>query len=111
MRARLFPSGCNRDAEVIRIDTFPVVISRDDDGRVYVNRSFDCEVLCLIDEDEGNLIIRDLTEGNHITVNGMPIIEGGLMPGDILNVENRSYVISYERVTSRPPITSSFHFA
>lgn len=111
MRARFYPVGHRQRSEVVSIDVFPVIVSKDDIGNLLIAEAARGEPLCLIDEFHGNLIIKDCVVGRSVTVNGLPIIQGGLMPGDTLAVEDDSFVVSYERITATSPIRACYHIA
>lgn len=113
MRARFLPLNGSTNGDVVRVDTFPAVVSLDDSGCVCVNGKAASVRLCLLDENAGNLIIKDQADGEAaaVTVNELPLAHGPLMPGDRLQLGSHKFVVSYERVTSTPPPAPIFRFA
>ena len=111
MRARFLPLDGNSNGEIIRVDSFPAVVSLDEGGSVCINGRAQCVPLCLLDENAGNLIIKDQAESDAVSVNELPIAFGPLMPGDTLRLGSRRFVVSYERVTSTPPPSPTFRLA
>lgn len=111
MRARFLPVSANGLSQTVRIDSFPAVVSLDEHGEVCINGQVAAVPLCLLDDDSGNLILKDQAEDESVMVNDLPMSFGPLMPGDTLKLGGRRFLVSYERITSTPPPCPVFHFA
>ena len=99
MRARFFelqPDG--EQAETIYCDQFPAVLSHPTDGEVLVASEEGETPACVFEEQDGNLVLTQATDDTFL--NGAPIEEGGIAPGDHLRIGRTSYVVSYERLSS-----------
>ena len=100
MRARFFelqPMGDKTLARTIYCDQFPVVLGTVENGTVGVVPEGDLAQGCVFDEQDGNLVLTRATPDTFL--NGAPIQEGGIAPGDRLKIGRTDYVVSYERVS------------
>ena len=101
MRARFFelqPVGHKSPARTIYCDQFPVVFAHAENGTVDIAPEADEESACVLEEQDGNLILTRATAETFL--NGAPIQQGGIAPGDRLKIGRTSYVVSYERFSS-----------
>jgi hypothetical protein len=111
MRVRLFTLGQDGADRILWLDSFPITLSEDEAGSV---RAGECEAgrpLCVLDEQDGNLVFVRHNPGVCALVNADPIERGGLAPGDVLSVGERRFLVSYERTTSRPLPRRKYHIA
>ncbi|MCA9068870.1 MAG: FHA domain-containing protein [Planctomycetaceae bacterium] len=103
MRARLFPVESTGHLTPIVVDTFPIFLGIGDDARLQVSECPSHTRRCQISLENGTLVAIDLDSPDGTWVNGESIERAPLMPGDKLLIGTRTLVISYERLTRRPP--------
>jgi hypothetical protein len=111
MRVRLFTLGQYPADRILWLDSFPVTLSEDASGAVRAGVCDAGHPLCVLDEQDGNLVFVRHDPGICARVNADPIERGGLAPGDVLSVGDREFLVSYERTTSRPLPRRKYHIA
>ena len=102
MRARLFPID-ESNALPIVLDSYPVFLGAGENGRLEVSESASDSRRCQVQLEHGTLVANDLNSADGTWVNGESIERAPLMPGDKLQIGNRSLVVSYERLPGRTP--------
>ena len=103
MRARLFPMDDSRGQSPVVLDSFPVILGIGDDAQLQISEEAAAAPYCQIDMEQGTLVAVDLDSPGGTWVNGESIQQAPLMPGDKLVIGHSSLVVSYERLTRRPP--------
>ena len=99
MRARFFelqPDG--QQCQTIYCDQFPAFLAYLEGGEVDVVFGASEDPACVFEEQDGNLVLTHATPETFL--NGAPIKEGGIAPGDHLKIGRTSYLVSYERLSS-----------
>jgi hypothetical protein len=114
MRARLYELTAIGDktlARTIYLDRFPVVVSRHPDGQVSIQADPNgAPVCCRIHEQDGNLVMEG-DPSSETWVNDLPLLRGGLLPGDRVRFGERTFIVSYERTTSVPSPSAIYRLA
>jgi hypothetical protein len=105
MRVRFYEVGGSAHAAVLRCDEFPATLGVDGNGRLTQQRG-QADPLCVVDNRDGLLEFRLSAKADQALVNNAPLERGPLLPGDQLQVQGRTYVVSYER-TADPPMPES----
>ncbi len=100
MRVRLYEMGTAAPGTVYRIDHFPVSLSAGRDGDLF-HRGADSTQCCLL-EDVGGVIYMKADAVEEVAVNDAPMRQGEILPGDRLQLGDRSFLISYERMSTVP---------
>lgn len=96
MIAKLTGSDTLTKGVEILIQKFPVIIGRSSDAGVHFDELWVSRHHCEIHEDDGGLVVRDLGSKFGTCVNRRPIVESRLLPGDVLSVGAKSFLLSYE---------------
>lgn len=92
--------------EAIDAPNLPVLIGRSDQVDVYVSCRWASRTHCEIDHVDGKLVLRDLGSRHGTIVNGEPVREAILNPGDEIGVGlNRFIIKSAGRRTEQPSVT------
>ena len=97
MKAELI--GLDNDGPEIELvwDKLPVVIGRNPQADVRLDDRWVSRVHCEISQISGTLLVRDLGSRNGTLVNGRPVTEAHLLPGDRLTLGLTSFEVRYER--------------
>jgi pSer/pThr/pTyr-binding forkhead associated (FHA) protein len=95
MKAKLVRKNGGLFRRVIRMRKLPMLIGRARDANIQLHDPEVSRRHCEIDEVEGVLVVRDLGSTNGTRVNGSPVMESPLMPGDELAVGMSSFQASY----------------
>jgi pSer/pThr/pTyr-binding forkhead associated (FHA) protein len=103
MRARLFPLDAGPGLAAVVLDSYPVFLGIGDNGGLLISESASASRRCQIHLEHGTLVAIDLDSSEGTWVNGESIERAPLLPGDKLHIGQRAFVISYERLTLRPP--------
>ena len=102
MRVRLFRLGEEWDGDVLRLEDFPVTLVEGQGGQITSDGRSAGKPLCTFGERHGNLVLLDHEPSEEIRLNAAPVESGGLKPGDLIDVGERHFLVSYERTTSHP---------
>jgi pSer/pThr/pTyr-binding forkhead associated (FHA) protein len=103
MRARLFPLDDVPGHSPIVLDSYPVFLGMGDNARLQISESASSVRRCQIHLEHGTLVAIDLDSPEGTWVNGESIERAPLLPGDKLHIGPRAWMVSYERLTRRPP--------
>lgn len=103
MRARLFSIQDSRSVPPIVLDSFPIFLGIGENACLQVSECPSHTRRCQISVENGTLVAIDLDSPDGTWVNGESIERAPLMPGDRLDIGSQTLVISYERLTRRPP--------
>jgi pSer/pThr/pTyr-binding forkhead associated (FHA) protein len=87
------PVTCSRE---IPLDAFPLRLGRGSDADVCVDDRWVSRDHCEIDLVDHALVVRDLNSKHGTYVNGCPIREAALKPGDLLNIGLSKFRVHYE---------------
>lgn len=91
MKAKLVREGGGLFRRHIRMRKLPMLIGRGRDANIRLNDPEVSRHHCEINEVDGVLVVRDLCSTNGTRVNGAPVSESLLMPGDELEVGTSSF--------------------
>lgn len=86
-------NGVVLDSE-FRLDELPLVIGRSLEAAVRVVDRWASRHHCEIDESDGALVVRDLGSRHGTLLNGEPITDATLKPGDRLTVGMTTFIVS-----------------
>ncbi len=103
MRARLFSTDDVRGASPIVLDSYPVFLGIGENAQLQVSEQASVSRRCQISLEHETLVAIDLDSPEGTFVNGECIKRSPLMPGDRLHIGEQAVVVSYERLTHRPP--------
>ncbi len=84
---------------VIHSQQFPILIGRGEDADVHIPCRWASRKHCEISASNGVLILRDLRSRYGTTVNGKPVRETELAPGDEVTVGLKRFVVEVEQTT------------
>ncbi len=110
MRVRLYEVGDGK-GQIHRLERFPVSLCTTEEGELCLDVDQQGQLRCVLSEDRGNLVIENRDDRDEVFLNNMPIEQGGLMPGDSLQLGGRAFLVSYERVAAAPPPDCCFRLA
>ncbi len=105
--ARLICTNGNAPTKVLHRSDLPLVIGRGPDTGLRLSDRWVSRRNCEIYEIDGVLWVRDLDSSNGTLLNGSPITESHLMPGDELAVGMTTFVIAYGDEPPATPRSSS----
>lgn len=103
MRVRFFEVG-KPNGTAVYIERFPVRLALSEEGGILAEHDA-ALALCELEEVDGHLMFHCGEDEHDMAVNGAPLQEGPLLPGDKLQVRGRSYLVSYESAAA--PVMSS----
>lgn len=106
MKAKLCVRRCGEQAREIPLERFPLVVGRGIDCDVLLEDRWVSRRHCQIEEQQGMLVVRDLSSRHGTLLNGTPITEAVLRPGDILSVGLLALVADYE-TAARPCVAEA----
>jgi pSer/pThr/pTyr-binding forkhead associated (FHA) protein len=110
MQARLQIVGGPADGCRLVIERLPAVLGRGPACDVVIDDPWASRIHCELYESDGRLIVRDRESRHGTLVNGRPVTEGLVQPGDRLGVGLTTLVASYRpasmRRTAAAPATS-----
>jgi pSer/pThr/pTyr-binding forkhead associated (FHA) protein len=81
----------------VTLDHLPAVIGRDAKAPVRLEDRWVSRFHCELSEENGELAVRDLKSRCGTLVNGQPVWQSSLQPGDHLTVGVRTLRVSYQR--------------
>jgi len=93
----------------ILLSKFPVVVGRDRHADLNVQDDWVSRVHCLIEEQAGQLLVRDLASHHGTYVNGRLVGESPLVPGNTLTVGCTTFAVSYERTGGNVSLLDVLH--
>jgi pSer/pThr/pTyr-binding forkhead associated (FHA) protein len=96
MLAKLIATNPVTARREIPLDCFPLRLGRRADADVCVEDRWVSRDHCEIDYVDHNLVVRDLNSKHGTYVNGRPIREMELKPGDLLNIGLSKFLVQYE---------------
>ena len=91
----------------LRIASFPLVIGRSPDADISLCDRWVSRRHCLVEEQNGRLVVRDLGSKHGTFVNDSLVSESALLPGDRLSVGLTTLVARYELSDSAPAAARS----
>lgn len=103
MRARLFPLDDLPGHAPFVLDFYPVFLGTGDHGKLQISEYASATRRCQIQLEHGTLVAIDLDSSEGTWVNGEPIERAPLLPGDRIHIGQSAFVVSYERLSRRPP--------
>jgi len=103
MRIELICHNGSLPKQKIVLGDLPVIIGRNPDFGIYLNDSQVSRSHCVIALDKGKLVVRDLESEHGTFVNGSPIKEVYLVPGDELTLGTTHFVVDFELDAPTPP--------
>lgn len=106
MRVRFFEVG-KPNGSAVYIERFPVRLALSAEGKI-CPLAGDQRGLCELDEIDGQLVFHCGEDHEELAVNGAPLEQGPLLPGDKLQMRGRSYLVSYESAAPVPVMSSRF---
>lgn len=89
------------------LNSLPLVIGRGAESGLRLDDRWVSRRNCEIFEVDGVLWVRDLKSANGTLLNGSPVIESHLTPGDELAVGMTTFVVAYGEDQPSPPVTGS----
>lgn len=111
MRVRLFRLGDEWFGEILRLEDFPVTLVEDRSGHVSSAETSAGRPLCTLGERHGHLVLLSYEPSEDIRLNASPLESGGLKPGDLIDIGERQFLVSYERTTSHPLPSPKYRIA
>ena len=94
--------GHSSRVDDLRIASFPLVIGRSPDADISLCDRWVSRRHCLVEEQDGRLIVRDLGSKHGTFVNDSLVSESTLLPGDRLSVGLTTLVARYDLSDSAP---------
>jgi ABC transport system ATP-binding/permease protein len=79
------------------LSDLPAMVGRNPSSQVRLEAVDVGQFQCIIDQDAGELNIRDIWGGLGIFINGIRVTRASLMPGDRLTVGRTDFLVQYER--------------
>ena len=84
----------------------PITVGRGDETDVQLEDRWASRQHCQIEAIGGTLVVRDLRSRHGTFINGHPVTEGHLMPGDKLTIGMSSFIAQYRCSKNRTPACS-----
>lgn len=81
----------------LRVDRLPLVIGRNSDSDVQIDERWVSRRHCEIHQENGALVVRDLRSKYGTLVNGQPVKQAPLRPGDTITIGIRTFRITFVR--------------
>ena len=94
--AKLIATGPVTTSREIPLECFPLRLGRALDADVCVEDRWVSRDHCEIDRVDQALVVRDLNSKHGTYVNGHPVREIALKPGDLLNIGLSKFLVQYE---------------
>ena len=94
MEARLFSDNCVILDSKFPVDELPLIIGRSPEVAIRVGDRLASRRHCEIAEKDGLLVVRDLGSSHGTLLNGQPVTESTLTPGDKLTVGLTTLLVS-----------------
>jgi predicted component of type VI protein secretion system len=88
------------------LNKLPAVLGRSSDSDVRLDDRWVSRVHCWINQVDETLVVQDLDSTNGTLVNGKPVIDSPLLPGDTLTVGITRFEVHYERSGAEPCMSS-----
>lgn len=105
MKAKLVCENGDALKQEIILGKLPVIVGRSIDADVHLDDHRVSRRHCLIDGSEGMLVVRDLASRNGTFINGLGISEASMVPGDKLTIGSTSFVVDFQRNTTKSPMS------
>ena len=96
MRIELIYHNGSLPKQKIVLGDLPVMIGRNPDFGVFLSDSRVSRMHCVMALDKGKLVVRDLESEHGTFVNGSPVKEAYLTPGDELTLGKTDFIVDYE---------------
>ncbi len=96
MNVKLFVRRSTEPCEEFVFDQFPVVIGRSEDADITLDDRWASRRHCLIEAQDGMLIVQDLGSKHGTLLNDAIISEAVLKPGDTLRIGLSALTASYD---------------
>jgi len=106
MKVKLISLDASEARRKIVTSKLPIMIGRGDETDVQLTDRWASRQHCRIEAIDGTLVVRDLSSRHGTFINGHPVIEGHLMPGDKLTVGMSSFIAQYRCTKKRSPACS-----
>lgn len=90
--------------EEILLDALPLRLGRSPDANVCIVDRWVSRDHCEIDFVDDALVVRDLDSKHGTFVNGHPICQASLKPGDLLTIGLSKFVVQWEYETAGQPV-------
>ena len=84
------------------LDKLPLVVGRSLEAAIRIVDRWASRRHCEIAESDGSLVVRDLGSTHGTLLNGQPITESPLMPGDKLTIGLTTFLVSAEEAPRGP---------
>lgn len=84
----------------LSMDGFPLIIGRCPDADITLNDRWVSRRHCVVEEQAGRLLVRDLGSKHGTFVNDGRVMESVLLPGDKLNVGLTTLIATYDLPTT-----------
>jgi pSer/pThr/pTyr-binding forkhead associated (FHA) protein len=84
----------------VPLDSLPLTFGRSVDADIRLDDGWVSRYHCEIDQRDGLLVVRDLNSSHGTLVNGSPIEEATLQPGDRLSIGISTFVVAYRGIPS-----------
>ena len=97
MEAKLFSDNCVILDSEFPFDELPLIIGRSPEATIRVGDRWASRRHCEITERDGLLVVRDLGSTHGTLLNGQPITESTLTPGDKLTVGLVTLLVSSDQ--------------
>jgi len=107
MKVKLVPLDPAVPKSTIVLKGLPAVIGRCTEANIQLNDRWVSRQHCRLDEIEGLLVVQDLKSRNGTLVNGAPVAESPVMPGDRLTVGLSSFQVQYRHGRTRAAMASA----
>ena len=95
MRVKLIGLDSENRRRKFVVRQLPVLIGRSPEAEIHVDDRWASRHHCQLDEVDGALLVRDLRSSHGTLVNGSPVTEAPLQPGNQLTVGMSSFQAQY----------------
>lgn len=108
MRLRLYRSSntVNSRHRPLIIDQFPLVLCDPAEWSTSYGGLSGLHECCEIKQVGNTFYVTDVSADESTQINGCPVGTAPILPGDRLKLNSTEFLVSYERLTSSPPVLS-----
>jgi len=103
MNIKLINANPLESEDDVCVEQLPIILGRASEAGIQLNDPWVSRRHCVVDQQGGALIIRDQGSTHGTFVNGHPVTEAVLRPGDKLVIGMSTFIVDYDSSTVEIP--------